>query len=128
VETIRAVYEGFARRDVDAVVRHLHPDCEFRPFGTNQLSGRELPYRGAEGIRQYFADVDATWELLEIQARDFRAAGSSVIVFGQVRGRSLAGEPMESGATWVWKLREGLAVDGRVFPTGEAAREWAAGD
>lgn len=116
-QLVRALYEAFARRDVDAVVALIDPACEFRPFGTSNLTGRDEPYIGPEGIRRYFADVDEHWDELVIEPLDFRSAGTSVIVFGNVRGSSAEGR-LETQATWIWKLRDGLAIDGRVFPTG----------
>jgi ketosteroid isomerase-like protein len=116
-ELVRALYEAFARRDVEAALELIHPACDFRPFGTSNLTGRDEPYVGHEGIRRYFADVAEHWDDLVVEPLDFRSAGTSVIVFGNVRGRS-ADSRADTQATWIWKVRDGLAIDGRVFPTG----------
>lgn len=123
VQVVKAAYEAFAARDVDAMLRYVDPDCEFRPVGTAALSGRDEPYRGHEGMRRYFADLEANWDELVIEPQDYRAAGSSVIVFGHVTGRGPQAE-VDAPATWVWKLRDSLAVDVRVFPSGGDALRW----
>ena len=54
---------------------------------------------------------------------DYRAAGTSVIVFGHVRGHGPLAE-VDTRVTWVFKLRDGLVLDARVFPTGGEALRW----
>lgn len=125
VEIVRAMYAAFERRDVEGALRHVHPDAEFRPFATAQLAGQDEPYRGHDGIRRYFADVGELWDEFTLEALDYRAAGTSVVVFGRVRAMGPAAE-VDADATWVWKLRDGLAVEGRVFSTGGDALRWPA--
>ena len=86
-EVVRAIYDAFARRDLDAVLRHLSPDCELHLIGTGRIAGRTEPYRGHEGMREYFADVERVWEALVLHADDFRIIPGSVIVIGHVTGR-----------------------------------------
>ena len=117
VETVRAVYDAFARRDVEGALEHIDTDVEFVPAGTQSLVGREAPYRGHDGVRQYFADAAEAWDDLTLHAEDFRAAVDSVIVFGRVEG-SVDGKPFRSKAIWIWRVRGGKAVSMRVNPLG----------
>ena len=57
-------------------------------------------------MREYFADVERTWEELTLFANDFRAIPGAVVVMGHVEGR-LDGEPIRRGAVWTWKVRPG---------------------
>src|SRR4051794_19977356 len=91
----------------------VSPDCEFELKGTAERVGRREPYRGHEGLREYFADVSRTWEDLTIHADDFRAIPGSVIVMGYVDGR-IGGESVRRTAVWTWKVRDGLATHVRV--------------
>ena len=59
-------------------------------------------------MREYYDDVERTWESLTLFANDFRAIPGAVVVMGHVEGR-LDGEPVRRGAVWTWKVqrREG---------------------
>jgi ketosteroid isomerase-like protein len=123
IEVVRAIYAAFNARDVEAALPHLAPDCELHLRGTAAVIGREEPYRGHDGMREYFADVEGAWEELTIHADDYRAIPGSVIVMGHVTARR-NGEPVRRNAVWTWKVSEGKATHVRVAdtgPTSEAA-------
>jgi len=120
IEVVRAIYAAFAARDLDAAVARLAEDCELHLRGTAARIGRTEPYRGHAGMRQYFADVQRTWEDLVLYAEDFRAIPGAVIVMGHVEGR-IDGEPVRRNAVWTWKVRGGKATEVRVADTGAAA-------
>jgi ketosteroid isomerase-like protein len=114
VAVVRAIYDAFARRDVDGAVEHIADDFEYLPTGTARLLGRSEPYRGPEGLREYLADVERVWHELTLEADDVRAVADSVVVFGAVRGIAASGEVVERRALWTWRLRDGKAVSLRV--------------
>jgi ketosteroid isomerase-like protein len=119
-DVIRRLYAAFSARDVDAVLALSHPDVEFYPQGTSERTGREEPYRGAEGLRQYFADVASQWEELRVEPGQLRIAGDGVVAFGTAIGRG-GGEEVRQPVIWVWKLRDGRVVSGRVVKTAAQA-------
>lgn len=119
VETVKAMYAAFNRRDLEAALSFVHPEITFRPAGTSQLTGREV-YRGHAGVRDYFADVARVWSGLEVAPNDFRAVAGSVVAFGGVRGDTGQAD-VEDEVVWVWRLRDGLIVSGQVFSTRAAA-------
>jgi ketosteroid isomerase-like protein len=123
IKVVQAMFQGFAARDVEAVIRHIDPECEFFPAGTALLTGRSDPYRGHDGIRAYFADVAAGWDELTIELSDFRAVADSVVVVGRVKGHSATADA-DAEVVWAWTLRDGLVIDGRVFPTSGEAVRW----
>src|SRR3954471_20634286 len=55
IEVVKAVYDAFARRDDKGITELLSDDCELHLEGTARLAGRSGPYRGHEGMREYFA-------------------------------------------------------------------------
>jgi ketosteroid isomerase-like protein len=120
IDVVRGIYAAFAARDLDAAIELLTPDCELHLRGTQDLIGREEPYRGHAGMREYYADVERTWESLTLFANDFRAIPGAVVVMGHVEGR-LDGEPVRRGAVWTWKVRAGKATEVRVADLGPAA-------
>ena len=119
VATIRAIYDAFARNDVEAALAHVAADIEWFPTGTASRVGRTEPYRGHEGVREYFADAARVWDDLTLHADDIRAAATSVVVFGHVEGRA-GGELLRRSVVWTWRLHGGKAVSLRVHDVGEA--------
>ena len=116
-EVVRRLFDAFARRDLDAALAVAADDVQLWPQGTAQAAGREAPYRGHDGIRAYFADVARVWESLEVQPGELRAAAGGVIAFGTARGRTIAGDDLEVPVIWVFQLRDGLVVSGRITNT-----------
>ena len=113
IDVIKAVFEAFAERDVEGVVAHSHPDIEFSAV-TGDHAGRTEPYRGHDGLRQYFRDVSAVWDELRIVPGDFREDGDTILVTGRVSARSPA--RIVAGSTgWIWRLRDGLVTHVRVY-------------
>ena len=117
LEVVRALYAAFARRDISGALPYLAPDCELHASGTATAAGRSSPYRGHDGVRDYFADVSAVWDELVLHADDFRVVPGSVIVIGHVTA-SRGGERMHRSIVWTWRLRDGLAVSVRVSDLG----------
>jgi ketosteroid isomerase-like protein len=117
-EAVRAIYAAFARRDVDAVLSRIAPDCELYLRGTADLTGRAEPYVGHEGVRRYFADVEATWDELLLHAEDFRVLPGVVIVLGHVLARR-SDVTARRFVMWTWRLSDGKATSVRVADAGE---------
>ena len=119
VAVVRAVYEAFARRDVEAALEHLHESIEFVPAGTASLVGRSAPYSGHDGVREYFADATRMWDGLTLHADDFRVSVGSVVVFGRIEGIVAAtGKRFEASAIWVWRVHDGKATSMRATSLG----------
>ena len=116
--TVRAIYDAFARRDIAGMLAHLAPDCELYLRGTAEIAGREEPYVGAEGLREYFADVEAIWDELVLYADDYRVLPGVVIVLGHVLGRR-GDQTARRFVMWTWRLSDGKATSVRVADAGE---------
>ena len=118
-DVIEAVYLAFAERDVEGVLARLHPDVEFSAV-TGDHAGHAAPYRGHDGMRQYFRDVAEVWDELRIVPGEFRQSGDTILVTGRVSARSPA--RIVAGSTgWIWRLRDGLVAYARVYPSAAEA-------
>lgn len=114
----RALFGAFAARDLEAALALCHPDFEFWPQGTAERIGRDEPYRGPDGMREYFTDVQRAWERLTVEPGDLRAAGAGVVAFGTARGRPAGSDvDIEVPVIWVFKLEDGQVRSIRVVPT-----------
>jgi ketosteroid isomerase-like protein len=115
MEVVQAVFEAFAERDVEGVLAYAHSDIELRPV-TGDIAGRAEPYRGHDGIREYFRDVATIWDELRIVPNEFRQDGDTILVTGRVSARSPA--RIVAGSTgWIWRVANGLVTYARVYPS-----------
>jgi ketosteroid isomerase-like protein len=113
IEVVKETFAAFAARDLEAVLALAAPDIEFSAV-TSEHAGRTEPYRGHEGLRQYFRDVAAVWEELRLTPREFRARGDLILVTGKVAARSRS--RTVSGSTgWIWRVRDGKVTYVRVY-------------
>lgn len=117
VATVRAIYDAFARRDLEAALLLMAEDIELSLQGTGERVGRDRPYRGVAGVREYFADAQTIWDELTLRADDIRAAPGHVIVFGHAEGR-VGEERVHRAVMWTWKVRDGLATYVRANDVG----------
>ena len=117
IDIVRAIYGAFAVRDIEGALDFVDPHCEIHVQGTARAAGRDGPYVGHDGLRQYFADVEAVWADLKIHAEDFRVVPGSVIVMGHVEATNAQGA-FRRAAVWTWRLAGGCAVHVRVADMG----------
>jgi ketosteroid isomerase-like protein len=120
IALVRRVFEGFTRRDVEAVLRFADPAIELE-LPTARQANRGEPYVGHEGIRRYFEDVARVWEELRVVPQDFRELEDGVFVTGRVYARAASGLVVDSPAWWLWRIKGGLVRSGQVFENRDAA-------
>jgi ketosteroid isomerase-like protein len=115
VDVVKAVMAAFTERDLEGVLAHASPDIEFSAV-TGDHAGRTGPYRGHDGLRQYFRDIAEVWDDLRIVPGEFRQDGDTILVTGRVSARSPA--RIVAGSTgWIWRVVSGLIVYVRVYPS-----------
>jgi ketosteroid isomerase-like protein len=115
---VRAALEAFARRDIEAAAQWLHPAVKFEPLSTDIAERRS--YFGTAGMRQYFADLDATWDRFQVAVFEYRESEDCVVAIGRVQGMR-GSVTIDDPIAIAWKLRGGKLVWGRVFSSPRAA-------
>jgi len=113
-EAVRQLFSAFNRRDAEAIVALCSPEMEFVAVTAEEV-GRQSPYSGSEGLREYLADVARVWEELLITPSTVDADGERVLVCGRVYLRSRELGIRDMPAAWIWHLRDSLFVRGEVF-------------
>ena len=112
LELVKRVQDAINRRDAEAIQALFHPEFEFH----SALAGVEGDiYRGVEGMRRYFLDVDATWEGFRIDLKEVREAGEQLFVRWRARGTSSSGVPLDQETAQVWTWRDGVPWRNRSF-------------
>ena len=122
-DIVRHVFDAFSRRDLQALIALSDPEIVFRPQ-TGRLAGRDEPYRGHEGLRAYLADVAQVWQELRSEPDEYVELDDRVVCTGRVYAWGI-GRVIDAPAGWVWRLRDGLVVEGRVYDTRRGAYEAA---
>ena len=120
-DMVRRAFDAFSRRDAAALIALADPDIVFRP-PTGRLAGRDEPYRGHEGLREYLIDVGRVWQELRSEPDEYVELGDRVLCTGRVYAWGV-GRVIDAPAGWVWRLRDGRLLEGTVYETRRAAYE-----
>ena len=122
IQIVRRVFDGFVRRDVEAVLEVMAQDVEFSAPVTQELAGKNVSYEGHDGIREYFDDVARVWQELEVFLHEYHEVGDDrILVAGRVRGRGTARHIVDEPAQWAWRIEGEKVVWGSVFSDREEA-------
>jgi uncharacterized protein len=109
LNSVRGVYDAFARGDIPAVLGFLSPDI-------NWTEAEGFPYGGTytgpdavlEGV---FMRLGTEWEGFAAVPDEFIDGGGTVVVLGKYSGTYKAtGKSFQANFAHVWKVREGKAV------------------
>jgi ketosteroid isomerase-like protein len=113
-EICQALIDALNRGDVEACVADCHQEVEWESPGVRVEGGE--PYRGHEGIRRYFADLDDAWRDIRIDVDEMRDFGDWVLALGRthVRGRA-GGVDFDYEIGTLCELRDGRLVRARVY-------------
>ena len=113
-ETVRRLFDDFARRDFDAALARLDPEVDWgEPPDMPETVGS---YRGREGVVAEFGRFMAAWAELEVTLEDVREVGERVVVRTHWRGRSRgAGIEVDQFVSQVYDLRDGRVARVRQF-------------
>jgi ketosteroid isomerase-like protein len=124
VDIVQQAFAAFEHRDPELILAVCSTDVLFEPF-TAQIAAAGEPYRGHAGMRRYMEDVAQIWQELRPAPEVFHELEDGVVV---VTGRVYAwgaGRVVDSPAGWLWRIRDGLIVYGRIFQTATGALEAA---
>jgi ketosteroid isomerase-like protein len=111
---IGSLFHAFNQRDTESIVSLCSPRMEFFAV-TGEEVGREAPYSGREGLREYLVDVERIWEALLITPSTVEQRGDRLLVCGRVYVRSRELGIRDMPVAWIWRVQDGLFVRGEVF-------------
>jgi ketosteroid isomerase-like protein len=119
VELFHKGMEAFLRYDIEPLLETSHPEIEWYPFSA-QVEG-DVAYRGHEGVRRWWANLNATFEEFEASIDQVRDEGDVVMALGRLRARFRSGITLDTEVGWVVRFRDGLAVWGRAYQSHDEA-------
>ena len=122
VDRLRAAYEAYNRRGVEAVFELIDPDFEAET--APELSAEPDVYRGYEGIRRYFSSFEEVMEGIRFEPEEFIDAsdGEHVVVFVRVHARGKGSRfAMDEEVADVFAVRDGRISELRLYMEREKA-------
>jgi ketosteroid isomerase-like protein len=126
LELARASAEAFGQRDAEWFIANSTPDFAFFPAVMTGVEGQGSSVRGAEGIGQFFSDLDEPWESFRVDVDEYREIGEQVVCVARLRakGRGSGVELDHPMAMALW-FRDGKLARAQSFLDPEAALEAA---
>jgi ketosteroid isomerase-like protein len=120
---VERLYECFNERDEAGIAALCDERMEFFSAITAEAVGRDAPYTGPAGLRDYLLDVAKVWEELRLTPDRVECRGDTVLVRGRAYARSRELGIRDVPVGWIWEVRDGLIARGEVFPDPEQAVE-----
>jgi ketosteroid isomerase-like protein len=115
VQAVRRSLDGWNRGDVDAWLQSPHPEIEFISAIARQVEGEETVWRGPGGLRRFWDEWHAVWNLT-IEISDIRDLGDTVVAIGRIETRGNAsGVELESPVAYVFEFDGGLTRKVRAY-------------
>ena len=105
VEIVRELFARWTAGEYDSFIELAQPDVElYSRFAS--LGGE--PYRGADGVRQWVAEIDQNFEQFGVRTSEFRDLGERVLALGSIllKGRA-SGVEIDQPMGWLFELRGG---------------------
>ena len=109
LDSVRGVYDAFAKGDVPAVLGFLSPDVKWTeaegfPYGGTYVG----PQAVLEGV---FMRLGTEWDGFAAVPGEFIDGGNAVVALGQYSGKYKAtGKSFRANFAHVWEVQEGKAV------------------
>jgi ketosteroid isomerase-like protein len=126
VEAMTRAADAFNRGDIDALLKEIDPEVEWHPLLQVLVGGEATAYRGHEGARELWRDLDEAFTESQAELLEFRDLGEQVIAVGHLRGRGKAsGAKTETAIVWLVDFENAKAVRVREYLDPKAALEAA---
>ena len=126
VETFKRAVEAANNRDLDALLKELHPEVKWHPAMSALLGGSETVFLGHNGIRSWFREATEALPETEFEFPDIRDLGDRVVALGRLRARGkVSGAETESPFAYVADLEDGTMVEVRAYRDHREALEAA---
>jgi ketosteroid isomerase-like protein len=123
VEAFKRGAEAYNRGDVELLLEVSHPEIDWHPLTAEVEGGAS--FRGHEGMRRWWAKLNATFEEFTVRFDEVRDLGDVVLALGHVHLRFRSGVILDTEDGYVGRFRDGLAVSARQYPSHAEALEAA---
>jgi ketosteroid isomerase-like protein len=123
VQTVRAAFDAFDRRDPEALARLFDPDAELVTAVPPRRVARDRRYEGHGGMRRFLAEIEDDWAFYRVTLLEARRLTPGTVV---AEGTVVVSGP-EGGfgtfAAWVFAVEAGRISRVEPFLTRDALRD-----
>jgi ketosteroid isomerase-like protein len=126
MEALERALDAYNRGDIDALVQELDPEVEWHPAILARFAGDATVYRGHDGVRKLFQEIQEAFADRHFEITEIRDLGERGVAIGhwRMRGRE-SGAATESPLAFLIDVRDGKALRVRVYLDPPAALEAA---
>ena len=111
-ETLRTVYDAFAKGDIETVMGLYTDDIQFHVSGRSPVSGS---YSGKDEVLGLYGKmVEQSGGTFRVEALDILANDEHGVVLTMERGQR-DGKTLENRAVHVWEMRDGKCAQFRGY-------------
>ena len=126
VEAFNRAVDAFDRQDFEAMLEELDAAVEWYDAAPMLLGGEATVYRGHEGVRDLWRDLDDVFEARRVEYTEIRDLGGRVLATGRLHARGKgSGAEVESPYGIVCDFENGKAIRVRTFLDADKALEAA---
>ncbi len=126
VEAFNRAVDAFDRQDFEAMLEELDAAVEWYDAVPMLLGGEATVYRGHEGVRNLWLDLDDAFEERGVEFPEIRNLGDRVLATGRLHARGKgSGAEVESPYAIVCDFENGKAIRIRTFLDADEALEAA---
>ena len=120
VDVVRATFDAFQRRDLEAFLNCMDPEVEYRSL----ILEVEGAYHGHEGMRSWWDSVLAVFPQWNPEIQDARDLGDQVLSRVRAEGRGTgSGIALERDIWHLAEIRDGRMTSSVFFRTEREALE-----
>jgi ketosteroid isomerase-like protein len=121
VDLVHRNLDAWRRGDIDAWLETAHPEAEYVSAVARQVEGKDVVYRGHDGLRRYWDEWRSVWDV-NVWITETRDLGDTVMLIGRVQAQGEAsGVDLEAPIALVFEFEDGLARRARTYFSVEEA-------
>jgi len=111
-QIVRTAYGHLNSMDAEALIAMC--DLDFKMDMSGRVFNPET-YEGADGVREFVADVAECWESYRWNVEQTRTADASVVALLHCEARGRDGMAVDWRVAWLWTFRGARPVSVRFF-------------
>jgi ketosteroid isomerase-like protein len=116
VEAFKRGLEAGNRDDVETLLEELDPEVEWHSALHALMGGEQTVFRGHDGVREMFRDLNEAFDEIHIEISEIRDLGDRLVASGRTHARGEAsGADVESPIALVTEFNNGKATSIRAY-------------
>lgn len=124
LRALEVAYSGYEKNDMGPLIKLLSDDFEFEMTDSLPYGGK---YTGRDNYVAFWQEVGKEWETFYYEAHEILPCGDTVVVPVVTDGLSKSGIRMRNEHLFLFKIKDGQIVQGRLYVDSARGRDVIAG-